>query len=119
MPFIGIKVGSIRTVQPGILGITYRHRDYGSGWIFLRESNLQPVDRKLVVPPAYPSELLRPTIAFRGIHVKLAIDLGASADSSTKYVLRWETLGANHDRPRRPPLPPVSMLKLVKLSRAD
>jgi hypothetical protein len=31
--------------------------------------------------------------------------------------LRWQTLVANHDRPRKPPLPPPSVLQLIKLER--
>jgi hypothetical protein len=58
-------------------------------------------------------------IDFEGIRVKLANDSGTPADASVTYLLRWETLGAHHDRPRKPPLPPPSMLQLVTLERVE
>jgi hypothetical protein len=123
MPFIGIKIGGLRKHEPALFSIKYRHRDYGSGRVFLDEDTLRPVKRDLrdiKVPSEYPRELTRPTLAFAGIGVRIAPDLGepAEADPDAKYVLRWETLEAHHDRPRKPPLPPASVLKLVKLERA-
>jgi hypothetical protein len=35
------------------------------------------------------------------------------------YLLRWETLGPNRDRPREPPLPEPSMLRVYKLAEAS
>jgi len=117
MPFIGIRVSGLRRVEPDMFCITYKHRDYGSGRIIVDEKTLRPVERDVTVPSEYPRELTRPTIAFEGISVRLAHDAGSPKDADTKYVLRWETLGAHYDRPRRPPLPPPSVLELVKLQR--
>jgi hypothetical protein len=58
-----------------------------------------------------------PTLSFPGIHVRIAGDLDTRAHPDTKYVLRWETLEAHYDRPRKPPLPPASRLTLVTLKR--
>jgi len=115
MPFIGISITSPELIEPGIVSLKYRHRDYGSGRIVLDEATLQPIDREVAVPAEFPSDLMRPTIAFEGIRVKLARDIGQTDQPGTKYVLRWETLPANYDRPRQPPLPPVATLKLIKL----
>jgi hypothetical protein len=104
-------------LEPGAFCITYRHRDYGSDRIILDEETLRPVERSAATPSEHPKKLTEPTIDFEGISVRLADDVGSPNESHTKYVLRWETLGAHHDRPRKPPLPPASMLKLVKLQR--
>jgi len=117
MPFIGIRISGLRQLEPGMFYITYRHRDYGSGRFILDEETLRPVERSVAVPSTHPKELTKPTIPFEGIGVKLADDLGSPNEPHTKYVLRWETLEAHHDRPRKPPLPPAGMLKLVKLQR--
>jgi hypothetical protein len=117
MPFIGIQISGLRRLEPGAFWITYRHRDYGSGRIILDEKTLRPLERSVVIPSAHPKELTKPTIAFDGIRVRLAEDGGNPNEPRTKYVLRWETLEAHHDRPRTPPLPPASMLTLVKLQR--
>ncbi len=119
MPFIGISVGTLAKVEPDLFLVTYRHRDYGSGRIVLDEATLRPTDRTVAQPSSRPKELSRPTIAFEGIGVKLAGDLGGPNDPDVKYILRWETLPAHHDRPRQPPLPPASVLKLVKLKRSE
>lgn len=117
MPFIGIRISGLRKVEPAMFSIEYRHRDYGSGRIVVNEETLQPLDRDVVAPSEYPKQLTKPTIASEGIRVRIAEDLAGENESNTKYVLRWETLGAHHDRPRQPPLPPASVLKLVTLER--
>ncbi len=119
MPFIGIRIGELVRVQPGVLAISYRHRDYGSGHISLDDSTLKPLDKPITVIPEYPTQLLQPALQFDGISVRLAHDKNQLSDAQTKYVLRWETLPANHDRPRVPPLPPASTLELIKMRRVD
>ncbi len=49
------------------------------------------------------------------VRVNWAEDLGASGESGVRYVLRWETLPENRDRPRTGELPPPSALRLYKL----
>lgn len=117
MPFIGIRISGLEQPEPGLFSITYRHRDYGSGRIVLDEETLRPVERTVAAVAEHPPKLTKPTIAFDGISVRLAHDLGGLDDADTKFVLRWETLEAHHDRPRTPPLPPASTLQLVELQR--
>ncbi|MCH5377221.1 MAG: BNR repeat-containing protein [Planctomycetes bacterium] len=117
MPFIGIGISNLTPLEPDLFYLNYRHRDYGSGRIVLDQTSLKPVDRAVTIPTEYPHEIGRTTIDFPGIHAKSAADLGGSADADTRYVLCWETLEANHDRPRQPPLPPASALRLVELQR--
>lgn len=93
--------------------------DLGSGRIVLDQATLQPVDRTLNVPAELPRELGRPTIDFPGTEVKTAADVGQAPDADTKYLLRWETLEANRDRPRQSPLPPPSTLRLIELRRGE
>jgi len=119
MPFIGIRVGGLTPIAPGLFSITFRHRDYGSGRILVDEGSLRPVDRQVTVPTELPPALSKTTIAFKDIHVRRAIDLGQPADGDVKYVLQWETLPPNHDRRREPPLPPASPLTLIKLERSQ
>jgi len=118
MPFIGIRLSDVRRLDTGLIAIGYRHRDYGSGRIVIDEQTLKPVDRQVTIAPDIPRTLMKPSIAFAGIRVKLAQDSGTSPVPDKKYVLRWETLEAHYDRPRKPPLPPASVLQLVTLERA-
>jgi hypothetical protein len=119
MPFIGIRLSGFALWNDDYFCLNYRHRDYGSGRIVLDQATLQPVDRQLQIPAGLPRALSRPTIDFPGIRVKTAPDSGNNADSETDYLLRWETLDANHDRPRQPPLPPASVLHLIELRPTD
>jgi hypothetical protein len=117
MPFVGIRISGLRRLEPGVFCITYKHRDHGADRIILDENTLRPVERNVAISPPLPEELTTPAIDFDGISVRLADDVGNPHDAHTKYVLRWETLEAHHDQPRRPPLPAASILKLVKLRR--
>lgn len=117
MPFIGIKLGPVRILPDNLIAIDYRHRDYGSGRILLDEATLDQVDKQVVIPTEIPKHLTKPTIRFDGIRVKLAQDQGEPSEPDRKYMLRWETLEAHHDRPRQPPLPPASTLKLITLEQ--
>jgi hypothetical protein len=117
MPFIGIKISKLVPLGDDLFYLGYRHRDYGSGRIILDQDSLQPVERQVSIPSEFPSQLCKTSIDFDGIRVKFAVDIHHNPDAETTYLLRWETLGANHDRPRQPPLPPASALQLVKLQR--
>ena len=119
MPFIGIRLSALTRWEDDLFTLNYRHRDYGSGRIVLDQATLQPVDRTVNVPAELPRELGRPTIDFPGTEVKTAADVGQAPDADTKYLLRWETLEANRDRPRQPPLPPPSTLRLIELRRGE
>lgn len=119
MPFIGIRVTALQRIEPDAFAINYRHRDFGSGRIVLDEETLRPIDRDVAAAAEYPRELKQPAIAVDGISVRMAHDVGQLESPDVKYLLRWETLGANHDRPRDPPLPPASELEIVKLARPE
>jgi len=117
MPFIGIRISEWKQLAPDTFVVRYTHRDYGSGYIVLDAESLLPIEGDVQIPRDFPQELTEPTMAIPGISVRTASDLGRSGDPRTSYLLQWETLGANHDRPREPPLPPASTLKLVTLRR--
>jgi hypothetical protein len=47
------------------------------------------------------------------VHVRN--DSGTSGEPGVRYVLRWETLGPNRDRPREKPWPEPSMLQVHRV----
>jgi hypothetical protein len=116
MGFIGIRISGLTRAEPGVLTMTYRHRDHGSGRLVVDEKTLRPVERKITVVPEYPRELNSVESDFEGMGIRRASDLCGSDDDGVRYILQWETLGRNFDRPRQPPLPQPSMLRLYKLS---
>lgn len=117
MPFIGIWIEGLKPVAPGLLALPYRHRDYGSGRLLIDEESLQRVKRDITIPREYPKELPGLQSDFKGMGIRRASDAGDSGDPDVRYLLQWETLGSHHDRPRKPPLPEPSMLRLHKLVR--
>jgi hypothetical protein len=117
MPFIGIQISGLRRLGTDHFVLDYRHRDFGRGKIVIDEHTLAPTADHPDIETAYPQNLMQPTSDWPGMLVRTAEDVGAVDDAETKYILRWETLETNQDRPRDPPLPPASELMLVTLER--
>jgi len=55
---------------------------------------------------------------FPGMGKRRAGDLGSSGVGGVSYRLVWESLGSNRDRPRKPPLPGPSMLRVHRIVEA-
>ena len=119
MGFIGIRISPPTKVAPDAITMTYRHQDYGSGRLVIDEKTLRPIDRQITLPRQYPSKMNKRQIDFEGIGIRRAPDTGTSQEPGISYVLQWETLGRNFDRPRKPPLPKPGKLKLYKLSTGN
>ena len=92
----------------------FSNRNEGSGRWILDPKTLKPRD---TLPPehAFPAELSRVESTFPGMHVHLQGGRGNPNADGTRYAIRWETLGANRDRPRDPPYPAPSPLRLIVL----
>ena len=76
MPFIGIGLGHLEKLAPDMFYINYRHRDYGSGRIILREDTLEPVGRTVAIPSVYPREMWKPGHDVRGAACENSRGLG-------------------------------------------
>jgi hypothetical protein len=66
-----------------------------------------------------PRELRKIESDFPGMEIRIASGQGACGTPGVRYLLRWETLGANRDRPRQAPFPAPSTLRLYKLTEAS
>ena len=119
MGFIGIRISGLSPVGPGLLTMTYRHRDYGHGRLIIDEQTLRPVNRSMKILREYPQELDHVHSQFPGMQIQRTADIGGTGNEKVRYLLQWETLGRNQDRPRKPPLPEPSSLRLVKLVAND
>jgi len=113
-----IGLSEVRASGEGQLVQDYNHAKYGNGCWLLDEETLKPVGECSQSSP-YPDSLLKPESAFPGMSVKWAGDLGESGEPGVRYVLRWETLGPNRDRPREGKLPSPSKLRVYKLKKQD
>ena len=109
-----VHVGAVKTGPGGVLTQQYSHLKLGSGTWILDPVTLKPVGHQ-EERPGFPPELGKLESKFPGMQVKWAGDSGASGDPGVRYVLRWETLGPNRDRPREGDPPPPGMLRVYKL----
>jgi hypothetical protein len=115
MGFVGVSISEFRKIAPGVFGISYRHKVYGSGMLQIDEATLTHIKNPIRVIPDYPSALGRVESDFTGVEIRRSGDLSRSTDDEVRYILQWETLDANRDKPRDPPLPSPSTLRLHKL----
>lgn len=97
------------------LTLDFWHVQAGGGRWLLDEESLRPVKTLPPVAPL-PADLMTPESDLPDMHVRLWEDDGNSPDPSRRFVLRWETLPANRDRPRTGPLPEASVLRLYEVS---
>jgi len=112
-----IVPGPVELVQEGTLTQRFSHKKYGRGVWILDEESLRPVATCHAVSEV-PVEILKVEGDFPGLEVRLAWGSGAGPNGE-KYLLRWETLSANRDRPRQGPLPPPSLLRVYSLRPAN
>ena len=106
-----IRIGGVRVTSAGELVQSYRHARHGSGLFLVDEATLKHAGR---APRGLsrPKRLAKVESAFPGMAVRWAGDSGSPGAGGIEYALRWETLPQNRDRPRKPPLPEPSMLRL-------
>ena len=117
---IGFEIG-LSALSPrgqGRLAQTWHHQKYGSGGWLLDEQTLEPVGT-FTPAPTLPSSLGRVESKFIGMHVKMAEDTGRNDRGDGRYVLRWETLGANRDLPRPGEAPPPTMLRVYRITTSQ
>jgi len=92
---------------------SFFHPKAGSGARLLDGETLRPAGDALRTAP-WPPEVRKLESSFPG----MAVRTRTAESGGTTYVLRWETLGANRDRPRPPAeTPPPSRLLLHELSK--
>jgi len=107
-----IRVGAVEC-QDGKMVISFWHIKYGYG-----NRAIDPETMRLAAEVPKPrvaaesSKLDKVESSFPGMIVHWSPDLGTASDGR-KYRLRWEALSQNRDRPRNPPWPPPSMLRVV------
>lgn len=113
-----IGLGAITQHAPGQLALSYNHWKAGSGLIVIDENTLKPVALAEQPPEQkpWPAELGKVTSDFPGMNVYWRGDANKSSDAKRQYMLRWESLGTNRDRPRTGDLPEKGDLVLYQFA---
>lgn len=107
---VEISLGPVQREPDGRLTQRFRHIKFGSGTWLIDRQTLRAIG--MVKLERLPPELGKVEGAFPGLKVNWAEDSGTSGRRDARFVLRWETLEANRDRPREGALPPPSMLRV-------
>lgn len=115
MAFVGIRLSNVIEVAPDAISLNFRHKDYGSGTIQFHAKTFELIDKHIPKPSLIPKELNRVESKFPGMMIRRSNDLGSSGVKGESYVLQWEALEANHDKPRDPPFPEASQLRVHKI----
>lgn len=107
----GVKVG-----EDGTLRLNFTHKKYGAGTWRIDEDTLEPLG-VTELPGSAATGIQDLESDASGMTVRRAGDLGAGDDPAVRYVLEWETLGPNRDKPREGPPPPPSTLRVLALGK--
>jgi hypothetical protein len=108
---IEIKIWAYSPIlrKDGYLTQNFGHWKHGWGTWVLDEKTLKPTTT--VEMKDWPDELMVLEDATGEMEIQWKKDAGESEDSTLDYVLRWETLPANRDRPREE-APEPTMLRV-------
>jgi len=116
MPFIGISMGDFYSPSSDSFTLSYKHKDYGSGSLSFAAKSLKVLEKPISSAPSLPRSLGKIESDFPDMAIKRTSGSGTCGTPGVRYILQWETLGPNRDRPRQPPLPAPSTLRLYKLT---
>ena len=113
-----VHIGAVRPLAKGRLALSYRYPRGAGTWV-LDETTLRPIPGAKVPAeePLVPSAFAKVESAFPGLRKQIHRDIGDTA-AGLRYALTWETLEANRDRPRTPPLPDPSLLRVIAMPAA-
>jgi hypothetical protein len=106
-----VSGGAVRPDVDGFLAQSYRNREKGSGTWKLDANSLKPVGKIHVKRDKMPADWDKIEGTFPGLQRKSTRSV-ADDGSGIIYLLRWETLPVNRDRPRPEPWPEASTLTL-------
>lgn len=113
-----INLSAPAPAGPGKLKVSYHHATQGAGEFIIDEATLAVVGA--TVKKAKPADAATPAEdGLPGMKQQRAGDSGTPPAGGPRYSLRWETLGANRDKPRPGPAPAPSMLRLVVSGRGE
>ncbi len=111
-----IRLGGVQAEADGGLSMHYWHIKEGQGIWKLHPQTLQVIGTYPLPDNEIPDELERVTSDYPGMTVNLRGARGNGTRPGEQYVLRWETLDRNRDRPREK-IPPPSELILYILKK--
>ena len=107
-----VKLKGFLKRDDGNYEVDYWHIKYGTGTILLDEK-FENIGK--VLKSDFKEVALKVEGSFPGLLIKTSNDLGKSNDANLSYMLKWETINNNRDKPREKPWPNPSQLYLYTL----
>lgn len=109
-----VRIKDFTKRDDGNYEVGYWHIKYGNGTILLND-DFDSIGEVLKPEPFGTDLEIEGT--FSGLETRIRDDIGSSGNQNERYVLKWETLNRNRDKPREKPWPPASKLYLYKLAK--
>ena len=109
-----VRVNAIRR-EGDTLTQTWTHSQYGTQRWRLDPETLEAIEQLELPPDPVPSELRQVRSDFPGLSTRIQNDSGRSGEAGVRYVMRWETLPSNRDRPHPEPHPGPTPLQLYRI----
>ncbi len=109
---VEVRIKGYRKRLDGNYEIDYWHIKYGHETLLLNPDFM--VIGKVLKPKSL-DETLPIEGDFPGLKVRISSDIGGSSEEGVQYMLKWETLDRNRDRPRAKPWPDPGRLYLHKV----
>ena len=106
-----IEASLLRPIGNNKLMCEYYHIKYGRGVWIIDENDFRIIKE---IPNKTSSDLSDVLVNEKPQNDGMIIN--SIRDNTGNYLLHWETLSVNQDRPRKPPYPAPTMLKVIKLS---
>ena len=113
---VDVSIGSFNKRLDGFYEVSFTHIKYGSETILLNDKFEN--SGKVIKPKSFFSNL-EVEGNFPGLNIKTTGDIGKPNNINERYILKWETLKANRDRPYPEPWPNASQLYLYKLKKNE
>jgi hypothetical protein len=113
-----LRLGAIKKHQDKYLALPFSHWIAGKGLLVIDEETLEfvRVDKNIIKKQA-PTEMNKLISKFKGMQVRIQGGPDNEKKRQVKYLMKWETLGSNRDRPRPKPWPGNSDLFLYTVKK--
>lgn len=111
---VEVQLKGFKKRADGNYEVDYWHLKYGSGTILLNKK-FENIGNVLKPEPFGADLEIEET--FPGLEVRTTSDIGKTVDENGRYVLKWETINRNRDKPREKPWPGPSQLYLFQLKK--
>lgn len=112
-----VRVGGVKVEPDGTLTQSYRNAKEGNGTWILDPDTLEVIGKK-PSGAKLPAEFSKLESQWPGMEVQRGYEDGGFGADGARYILKWETLPPNRDKPREAPYPPPSTLHLFKLQQS-